>query len=86
MTHPRFVTADYSEWRAAAREEFAALAILLPLELAVGDRVQEVYAETWGTVAGFVGQDEVLVDWDDPQAEDLEAGPVLRHELIKPQP
>ncbi len=40
-----------------------------PAEVAVGDRVADVYADSQGTVTGFEGNG-VVVAWDDHQPED----------------
>lgn len=67
------------------KEQLEFLALMIPAELAVGDRVEEIYANTTGTVTGFVGRDEVEVSWDDPAPEDNEVGNFSRAELIKLQ-
>lgn len=43
-------------------------------DLSVGDRVEETYADTRGTVTGFDEADGVQVRWDDPMPEDEEVG------------
>lgn len=43
-------------------------------DLAVGDRVEEVYALTRGTIVGFDSADGVSVRWDEPMPEDDQVG------------